>query len=122
MGHYKGLLAAREGWRSERRSARTCRWPWSARRWSVAAVPRRAAGGGGAELTPVNSGGRGGRRRGQGASESRGQADLGVGGGRGELGRRLGLEVRAAAMAGVVAWPFRLAQGQMAALWSWAST
>ena len=70
----------------------------------MAAVPRRAAAGGGAELTPVNSGGRGGRRRGQGASGSRGQADLGVGGGRGELGRRLGLVVRPTAMAGVAAW------------------
>ena len=82
----------------------------------MAAAPRQAAAGDGTELTPVNSGGRGGRRRGQGASGSRGQADLGVGGGRGELGRWLGVEVRAAAMAGVAAWPFRLAQGQMAAL------
>ena len=62
--------------------------------------------GGGGELTPVNSGGRGGRRRGQGASGSRGQADLGVGGGRDELGRRLSVEVRAAAMAAAVAAAF----------------
>ena len=32
------------------------------------------------------------------------QADSAVGGGRGELGRWLGVEVRAAAMAGVAAW------------------
>ena len=62
----------------------------------MVAVPRRAAAGSGTELTPVNSGGRGGRRRGQGASGSRGQAVLGVGGGRDELGRRLGVEGRAA--------------------------
>ena len=80
---------------------------WFAGRWSEAAAPRRAAAGGGTELAPVNSGGRGGRRRGQGASGSRGRADLGVGGERSELGRWLGVEVRAAAMAGVAAWPDR---------------
>ena len=88
-------------------------WPEEGQRWEQAA-------GSGAELTPVNSGGRGGRRRGQGASGSRGQVDLGVGGGRDELGRRLGVDVRAAAMAVAVAVTFSPAArpvGGEASMW-----